>query len=337
MIDDLQPQEAGWREGWRPHNQPADIPQGATGKVTLNPERWGIWPACDRTLWAWRHLHRMAELARLADCGDHVARRYELLPALCSYQPNLEVYRQLGVPVFVPTPQHVFLVLRMPHLRWWCFGAVCVRENLLASTDSRMLMHIRWQRNPLETAAAELHFQAENVGEDAAFPRAFQNLRSTNPAVYQQWLDITQAVLDTSLLGLPVELQRHVINHEYGLDLPPNRLTQLVELLAEHVVYELRLYREDRIAARLAARQGHTAQQMIYRIARQENAAGANRSNLNGQAGRGARRLHTFRAWTLGGRPTSRATQLDVQRQQVFGTADEVLLEIAFAALSVRG
>jgi hypothetical protein len=47
-------------------NQTAAIPR-RNGRLSLNPEHWGVWPACDRSLWAWRQLVRMASMI------DHVS------------------------------------------------------------------------------------------------------------------------------------------------------------------------------------------------------------------------------------------------------------------------
>jgi hypothetical protein len=89
--------------------QTAPIPKNARGEPTTDPEHWGIWPACDRSLWAWRQMVRMAEVARVAEAGQFARPQYETLPWLRSQEPNLAVYRRLGAPIFRPRNEHIFL------------------------------------------------------------------------------------------------------------------------------------------------------------------------------------------------------------------------------------
>jgi hypothetical protein len=56
----------------------------------------------------------MAEVARIADPEQVVHPRYETVPHLRSREPNLAVYRSLGVPVFRPRDGHVFNSLGYP-------------------------------------------------------------------------------------------------------------------------------------------------------------------------------------------------------------------------------
>src|SRR2546422_570184 len=65
-------------------NGPPDVPRTADGRPPLNPEHWGFWAGCDKHLWAWREVFRMAEVARIARDETVIHPRYDTTPLLRS-------------------------------------------------------------------------------------------------------------------------------------------------------------------------------------------------------------------------------------------------------------
>ena len=126
-------------------NQGAAVPRNANGHPVVNPEHWGIWPGCDRTLWAWRQVFRMAEVARIGNEGENVCPRYEILPALRSFGPNLTVYRQIGKPVFRPRDGHVFVVGKLFELRARSAVAVSVLGGYVHANTARLYQYVLLQ------------------------------------------------------------------------------------------------------------------------------------------------------------------------------------------------
>ena len=153
-------------------NRPIAIARDAQGRPSLNPELWGVWPACDRALAACRSVFRAAELRRLTEQVPPTAvrARYETLPALRSREPNLTFYRKQKIPVFQPRRGHIFLAGRVDDLWLSCFAAVCLKNQFIRPKGSRLCNYL-FQKDdsddverPIEKIARELYV-AEAVQE----------------------------------------------------------------------------------------------------------------------------------------------------------------------------
>jgi hypothetical protein len=141
-------------------NRPPEIPRTADGRPPLNPEHWGFWAGCDEGLWAWRQVFRMREAARIVGPNPVVRPRYETAPWFRSMEPNLAVYRSLGVPVFRPREGHVFIAGELPLLRAFCFTTVCVRRGYVSWSRARLQNYVLQEKDPLAVAASELYTKA---------------------------------------------------------------------------------------------------------------------------------------------------------------------------------
>jgi hypothetical protein len=357
-------------------NRPAPVPRRPDGTPVFNPEHWGVWAGCDRSLWAWRQLYRMAELVRLSQRKELVVfPRYETLPALRSWEPNLAVYRRFGVRVFRPRPGHVFLAGRVRHLRLRCLAAVAVRQGYVATGQARLLNYLLRTHRPLWVAAKEL-FVANEVSrarrerlpgqlphEDAIdecrrlAEARFLEMRKQRSEEFKSWTRLVKALLDVAPLGLADPPMTALLRHDYGLDeLTEPEVGHLIGLLAQEVAYELGPFLTDRTEDTVGARRGMTSQEVLARFVRTDDldTSGAAMRNVVGGQGRRPLRfevptvitppgasprradLYEYRSLTPGGRPTIRATQSVVRQQEVRLAADEVMLEVAFALTDRR-
>jgi len=338
------------------HNQAASIPRRSDGRPSLNPEHWGIWPACNRSLWAWRQLLRMAEVIRLCDTkNDFVCPRYETLPSLRSMGPNLAVYRCLGVPIFRPRPGHIFLTGRISDLRARCLAAVCVARGYVAKGRARLFQYVLREPDSLTIAAAELYTAYNKRTVDQ-----FAELQESTADEYFLWLWLTNALLETVPLGLPSSLLTVLLHLEYLLEeLRELDVQKLQATLISHVACELGPFLDDGTADLVAARQGQTANEVTRRLVNfkhPETYGAGLRNSIQGQGRRRARielaqdagagqatgcrvsprttsrrSLFEYRAWTLGGGVTRRSSQATVRQEEVLRAADEVMLGVAYA------
>ena len=144
-------------------NRPADILRSADGRLSLNPEYWGIWPGCDNTLHAWRQVLRMADVARIARRGESdSAKLQDGRRALSStVEPNLTRCTDLCT---YQCSSHAAVTSSLPdrcqNYAVRCLAAICVRRGGLQI--SRLRNYLLWQDAPLDIAAAEM-FNRYNI------------------------------------------------------------------------------------------------------------------------------------------------------------------------------
>jgi hypothetical protein len=328
--------------------QRADVPRDKNGRPTLNPEHWGFWAGCDKALWAWRQVYRMAEVARIAGPDLLVRPRYETAPLLRSREPNLAVYRALGVPVFRPREGHIFVVGKLLDLRTRCLAAVCVHRRYTPAGHARLYQYVLREKDPLAVAADLLYARALTPQERAV----------TDPERYHHWLRLTNALLETAPLGLPGSFLTRLLHNDYGVEeLTEHEVLRLQAILAKEVAYELQAFLEDATVDLVAARQDIRANNVEKRFVNPrfpDTAGAALRKRLQRQRGRAfltqpaspgehpnvpsqnpsapppARaEIYRYRAVTLGGRVTNRAASAAVRRQEVLMAAEEVMLAVA--------
>jgi hypothetical protein len=349
--------------------RPAVLPRAADGTPSLNPEKWGIWPACHPALFAWRQAYRAAELARLAARAGGVTPGYETLPGLRSREPNLVAYRGARLPIFVPRPGHVFLAGRIELLTLRCLAAVGLQQGWSSSPATRRLPGILARPQPLRQLAEDLYAAhraspppragrapARPPAEDRARER-FGRMRADEPRRYRSWLRVTRVLLESFALGLGDATLVSFLRLEYGWGWATEpRIARLLDFLAGRVAPELQFFWADQTADLLAARLDRPAADLAREQASLRHPAtrGAElRNRLLGRRGRaprlpvgpaapaqpGGRRaaLIEYRAWTPGARPTVRAGQAAVTHHLVRWAADEVRLEVAFALACTAG
>jgi hypothetical protein len=293
----------------------------------------------------------MAELLRLNGSGGEVRPRYETVPRLRSLEPNLDVYRGLGVPSFRPREGCVFLSGRLLNLRACCLAAVCVQRGYVTRVHARLHEHLLREKDPHAVAAAELYCGAE--GEQGLAADKFEALREQ----YDWWLGVTHALLETAPLGLPPTLVTAVLRHDYGLeDLQENEVLVLLRVLARKVAHELQdfwadgtydlvtagLELTDNEGLRRFVKGGdidNTGRTMLNDLRRQRRRSPVMRliNERTGSARTGGEPvlpqtrvdLAKYRALTLAGRVTRRATSAAVRRQEVLLACEEVLAAVA--------
>lgn len=344
--------------------QPAMIPREADGQPTSNPEHWGIWAGCDRHLWAWRQIFRMAELGRIAGAHECVRPRYETLPLLRSLEPNLPVYRSLGVPIFRPRDGHVFVAGQLLDLKTRCLVAVCLQRGYFHRTSSRLYSYFLRQSDPLAEVACDLNATCalRRSGSDEEYFRAetefltWQEARSDERFGY--WLQLTDALLECVPLGLPSVFLTRLLQLEYGFDdLTEPDVIRLQAALTQGVAGELELYLEDLIFDLVTKRFGlnfnqglrefidpdhpeHTGPSLrtalrqskrhpVNRFLKETRTAYSSDVAEPNQLIR--RALFTYRDASLAGRVTARAASLAVRRQEVLLSEDEVMMSVAHA------
>lgn len=344
-------------------NQPADVPRDANGYPSLNPEHWGFWAACDVHLWAWRQVSRMADLARIADSGA-VVPHFETVPHFQSLGPNLTVYRSMGIPVFRPRPGCLFVTLKLRDLQTRCLTAVSLRRGYVSNQAARLYHYVLQQRESLEVAASELYANEmiQGTGTDVRhdeYHKAkfhFASLRDTDSDQYQVWLELTNALLETTPLGLPGIFHTVLLRNEYNLDLTESDVLRLRNNLVENVAFELRSFLEDGTLDLVTSRLGLTANEGLRRLMNPEFVEVTGPTLLNQLRGRRWRmpvmnqyrqrgsesapaphppfqksrqELIESRAITLAGRVTRRMKSTAVRRQEVLMAVDEVMLAVA--------
>ncbi|MCE9560535.1 MAG: hypothetical protein K8U57_00640 [Planctomycetes bacterium] len=383
--------------GWLPRaagrlvdrlNLPAPIPRTPDGSPTSNPEHWGHWLACDRSLWSWRELRRMAEILRFTSAAVPLTPRYELFPHLRSFEPNLAVYRQLGVPLFRPRPKHILLAGRIPDLRLRCFTALGLQRSYFSRGSSRLAGYFLPRENPVATVAGELYVanalrcsdlaseensgpnrgkgNDDEIGSDResrrrAAERRYATLQQDAPLEAEAWLRRTEGLLAAAILGIPESSLGVFLECEYqDAGIGSLEASHLMRLLTSEVVTELRVCLEDRTTGIVWAQRGRSAQdEMIHRAnsAYPETYSAQVRNSLqrSGIASLNLKPdLHPahavgdrppsdseagtqpflVRGKSLGGRITARGSQAVVLHQEVLQSADEVVLEVAFALLA---
>jgi hypothetical protein len=273
---------------------PVQIPQANDGDPTRNPEHWGCWAACDRALWAWRELSRMAEVVRFATAAESPAPRYELVPRLRSFGPNLEVYRSLGVPVLRPRQGQVFLAGRVRDLRLRCYAAVGLRRGYFHRGRCRLAGYFLSQSDPVDKIAAGLYVaQAawrakiscppeqtgsngsaaptdEGDGADEDEPRRdaeerYATFRETHSPEAASWRRLVEGLLNAAILGIPDAVLGTFLDCEYRVpDTGSLDAVRMLNLLASDVVYELEACLEDRSTDIVWARLGRSAQDLLH-------------------------------------------------------------------------
>jgi hypothetical protein len=169
-----------------------------------------------------------------------------------------------------------------------------------------------------------------------------------------EFINLAMALIDVLPLGLPTEKLADYLEFEYGVTLPGGvGVAKLVDALRQSVVYDFGYFLEDRVVNLIGAKRRLSAQEALrrgYDSAHMNTSParirkdlhehrwavkrrwGSDLDDLTPHPGDPQRRLDCkYRALTLSGRPTSRASQAVVRQQQVLLSANEILWEIAYS------
>lgn len=331
--------------------EPALIPRERNGELAADPEEWGFWPGCDRLLWAWRHVMRMAQLQRIGD-GDRV-----IHPR--SWNPNLAVYRSIGVPIFQPRPGTTFVVAKVLDLRARCLAAVCLERGYVTRARAALAFHLA-KENFLEIAASKLFIDqvmrqtnTSEVADDAE--GEFLDLKKQDPQQYGKWLLLANALLETAPLGLSSDLLVNLLRGDYGWEFTEAEVQHYQRSLTESIAPELTLFLEDATQDLVASRLGLTSQESWQKLVPEhhpQTTGAAIRTALKEsrrhplskllEARRGTDLGHATpqsfasrsdwykcRGRSLGGRVTTWAASTAVRRQEVLLSVDDVMLSVA--------
>ncbi|MFO0952629.1 MAG: hypothetical protein U0835_16080 [Isosphaeraceae bacterium] len=321
-------------------NRPPAIPLAVNGGPDLNPERWGFWPGCHRGLWAWREVRRAAEILRTFQSSPAIGFAHRLDPLVRTEKPDLRDYRRLNMPVLTPGPGNRFVVIRLRELKARCLAAVCRLRGYASAADGRLFQHLLRLEDPLEEMTRELFLAAGGrIGSRPTSPVV--------PADLEWWSRLTAALLDTLPLGLPDSLLKVYLELEYGIDLGEAELARLKGIFCKSVAYEIKAFLEDRSHFLTARNLGRTANEVIESASNPDTAGAQIRNRIKsgrpdpfgGQSGDQkpsmliAADLFGYRGKTLSGRPTLSAAQAEVRRAEWLGSADDVVLDVAYNRL----
>jgi hypothetical protein len=380
-------------------NVQVPIPRNPKGELILHPEPWGMWAACDRSLWAWRELFRAAELIRLSQTIEGGASpKYEGTPFLRSYEPNLTAYRRQRARVFRPSTGHVFIGVRLSELRLRCFAAIGIRQGYFPWQRCRLLNYLLKTDDPIATMAEELYielFVRERPGRPNVAPpqpirvdeevragkqdkadernaaarhaaeESFLQLQKQGGKDYEDQLRRIVGLLDAAILGVPDSWLENFLDNEHGVSaIATSEATRMIELISERIVPELGAYRADRTRDLVWARLDRSSQDEVITRANAEfpdsEAArirnvlqgsglgglglaadvypgpnvGAGTTQLDADAIAQPATLFKYRGRTLGGGVTTRGTPPIVRQLEILHSADEILMDAAFALVS---
>lgn len=281
----------GWLAGFRKrlsdiHNLAAEIPTTPEGFPSFDPERWGVWASCDRSLAAWRDLSRSVLLDCDFNANAEFRPLYDIVPAFRSRHPELVAFRSLGVPFFRPSAGHVFLVGILPLLRICCYAAVHRDRHV----PKRLVEYYFEDEDPIGKIADELYtyrsgeepLSSEEESDAAETPplhspveeavAEFDALEQSDPTAYRQWRWITQALLEVIPLGLHDTLLGVCLEQDYGLDaIQEVEVGRLKEALVEHVIYEIKDFLDDRVLDRLGSVLRLTVPESVEKLAKKEH------------------------------------------------------------------
>ena len=182
----------------------------------------------------------------------------------------------------------------------------------------------------------------------------FRDWAESRTSDFIERVSLTEALLVAAIHGLPTELLSTFLETEYDVHAYSlTKLRELIQLLANDVVYELTPFLEDATLNMIGARQGESFQE-VQKHFLNADFPGSSAAALRNQLEPGRRRRphqhvlkptpntrnaadpYEYRAFTLRGRPTRRADQVAVRSQEVFMAADEVMMELAFALVNSR-
>jgi hypothetical protein len=251
------------------HNLPAKIPCKHDGAPSFDPERWGIWSACNLKLRAWRDLQRSAHLALHLDGATRLRPVYSVVPVLKSRAPDLLALRSLGLPVFCPREGRVFVVGELPLLKVICFAAI--HQDGSHTPRGRLIGHFLRTKEPREQIAGELwafatrQYRPSTVVDDeeaiSAHPRPnldeslerFAETKESDPDVFFRWIEVAVRLLETVPLGLPEEYLRSLLEIEHPWnDMCGVDLHELAAVWLRQVIPEIGEFLDDDVHRRLA-------------------------------------------------------------------------------------
>ena len=144
---------------------PVSVPLTQRGDPSFDPESWGIWAACNRSLRAWRDLVRAARfnhhLASVAPCQPV----YSVVPIFRAQKPDLAALRSLRLPIFQPRDGHVFVVGTFPLLKIYCLAAIHQQGDLVPR--GRLIGHFLENHDPIGEIASELYARMTTATSEA--------------------------------------------------------------------------------------------------------------------------------------------------------------------------
>ena len=209
------------------------------------------------------------------------------MPILRSRNPDITTLRSLGISVFRPQSDHVFVVSILPQLKVYCLAALYEQGGRMPR--GRLAGHFLGCEDLIGTIAAELYVNAngksvsdesddsedekEEGGKDARSNSPleeamdhFTDLKDTDPETYQYWWWLTQVLMETVPLGLPTSLLTVLLEGEYGWEDVNESQVELLKSTLVAVVYEFEDFLDDHILNRLTRVLGLTSAEAVDRL-----------------------------------------------------------------------
>ncbi len=331
---------------------PPLLPLSTTIDWRRHGTRLGIWSRCDRDLSAWSRPFGAADVAEfVATCKSDIASAlFDVQPLTNSCRPNLEVVRDLGVPVFCPHEGHVLVVAQLPQLKLRCLATLCRHWYGGAAAWLYSAFVFRQSDDPIHVVADRLRhrhrYDVDTATEESEVLRRCQLDEDLG------WHTLTRAMLEVLPLGLPFELAKTILDSEYGLDrLSRKEWEGLSKVLLRDIVLELRRFLDYDPGQAIAENRGKLAQEVRHEIGlefwlnvhnrpRHDPAPSKAWKELGGgRHGRDdlgdSQDLKTLREG-VGGRVSSRWYPAEIHRQ-AWGFLIDDTLKLAGYALVARG
>jgi hypothetical protein len=191
------------------------LPRKVHDRLAETVDRLGIWAKCDPILAAWVDLICSSHVATFAAKeGESRAATAEISDRRANLTSlSLRYVRDLGIPVFVPSPGNVFLAVRLTDLRLRCLAALCRSKykNFICSLYDRFGSG----EDPIRRVARQFYRGRVSWSKT---DKEFDYLQHTLPEEYARWIRLARGVLETLPLGLPAALSLQLLKTEFGLE-----------------------------------------------------------------------------------------------------------------------
>ena len=218
-------------------NAPLKPPLDRTGRLSTVPRHWGVLTRCHPLLRAWAGLESAAAADRFLDQVDKARPLYGVIPRLHSSNPDLTQLRKFRQRLFVPKPDHVFLVGKLRDLELRCHGVVCEHW---AGQPSRVAQAFRDGQDPVQETTNRLCDKLAEAQSKRDHRSSFLQLD------HEKRLASIRLLMFAVPRGLSVPQMVELLQTELGVcDLGRAEVDHLLRLLVLDVRWEWEFFLED--------------------------------------------------------------------------------------------
>ncbi len=184
------------------NQRPMERPLDDKGRVSPDPDHWGVFTCGHLQLRAWSELVRAARLERAfgeIDAQQRLSIRYRTVPRLDAYSPELAETRRLVQGVFRPAPGKQFMVCHLKDLDLRCSALVAERHWQVG----RLTQIFRDEEEPVIVFADHLAKRAATGSLEEPGDDEDNDLESSAPSRWAwarritapQWRELTKVLL----------------------------------------------------------------------------------------------------------------------------------------------